>query len=68
LNETPPADALGRIAKARRGPHPQHRQEPLERQGLLVRDADTSFLAFDPAAGGPMAELIGYTITYRVGG
>ena len=38
----------------------------LERQGVLVRDAETSFLAFDPAAGGPMDDLIGYSITYRV--
>jgi hypothetical protein len=38
----------------------------LERQGLLVRDADNSFLAFDPATGGAMADLIGSSITYRV--
>lgn len=38
----------------------------LERQGLLVRDADNSFLAFDPATGGTMDDLIGHSITYRV--
>jgi hypothetical protein len=38
----------------------------LERQGVLVRDADSSFLAFDPATGGAMDDLIGHSITYRV--
>jgi len=38
----------------------------LERQGLLVRDCDNSFLAFDPAAGGAMDDLLGHSITYRV--
>ena len=37
----------------------------LERQGVLVRETDSSFLAFDPATGGPMADLIGHSITYR---
>jgi Putative transposase len=38
----------------------------LERKGLLVRDCQTSFLATDPEAGGPMNDLIGHSITYRV--
>ena len=38
----------------------------LERQGVLVRDAESSFLAFDPATGGGMDDLIGHSITYRV--
>jgi hypothetical protein len=38
----------------------------LERQGLLARDAESSYLALDPAAGGPMDDLLGHSITYRV--
>jgi ribosomal protein S27E len=38
----------------------------LERQGLLARDADSSYLELDPAAGGPMDDLLGHSITYRV--
>ncbi|HEY5568846.1 MAG TPA: IS91 family transposase, partial [Gammaproteobacteria bacterium] len=38
----------------------------LERQGVLVRDAENSYLAFDPAAGGAMDDLLGHSITYRV--
>ena len=38
----------------------------LERQGVLVRDAESSFLELEPAADGPMADLLGHSITYRV--
>jgi len=38
----------------------------LERKGLLVRDGEHSFLATDPEASGPMHDLIGHSITYRV--
>jgi ribosomal protein S27E len=38
----------------------------LERQDLLVRDAENGFLEFGPEAGGAMDDLIGHSITYRV--
>jgi hypothetical protein len=38
----------------------------LERRGVLVRDAESSFLELEPAAGAPMADLLGHSITYRV--
>jgi hypothetical protein len=38
----------------------------LERQGLLARDAEESYLDLDPEAGGPLDDLIGHSITYRV--
>ena len=38
----------------------------LERQGLLARDAENSYLELDPEGGGPMADLLGHSITYRV--
>ncbi len=38
----------------------------LERQDLLVRDAENDFLELGPAAGGAMDDLIGHSITYRV--
>jgi hypothetical protein len=41
----------------------------LERQGLLVRDADNSYLtahAVDSADDDPMHHLLGYSITYRI--
>jgi hypothetical protein len=38
----------------------------LERAGLLERDCENSFLTLDPAAGGPMDDLLGHSITYRV--
>jgi hypothetical protein len=38
----------------------------LERRGRLVRDAESSFLELDPAAGGPIDDLLGHSITYRV--
>jgi hypothetical protein len=38
----------------------------LEREGLLVRDCENSYLSFDPAASEPMDDLIGHSITYRI--
>jgi hypothetical protein len=38
----------------------------LERQGVLARDAEKSFLELDPGAGGPIDDLLGHSITYRV--
>ena len=38
----------------------------LERRGVLVRDAEGSFLEFDAAAGGPIDDLLGHSITHRV--
>ncbi len=41
----------------------------LERQGLLVRDADNSYLTaheVDSADGDPMHHLLGHSITYRI--
>ncbi|HEX5420337.1 MAG TPA: transposase, partial [Gammaproteobacteria bacterium] len=38
----------------------------LERKGLLVRDCENSYLQLDPAAGNPLNDLIGHSITYRV--
>jgi len=38
----------------------------LERRGVLVRDAEGSFLELEPAAGGPIDDLLGHSITYRV--
>jgi hypothetical protein len=38
----------------------------LERQGLLERDAENSYLACDELDSGPMAQLQGASITYRV--
>jgi hypothetical protein len=38
----------------------------LERQGVLARDADSSYLELDPGSGGPMDDLLGHSITYRV--
>jgi hypothetical protein len=35
----------------------------LERQGVLARDAESSYLELDPA-GGPMDDLLGHSITY----
>jgi hypothetical protein len=32
----------------------------------LARDAESSYLELDPAAGGPMDDLLGHSITYRV--
>ena len=38
----------------------------LERQGVLARDAENSYLELDPETGGPLDDLIGHSITYRV--
>lgn len=38
----------------------------LERQGVLSRDAESSYLDFAAEAGGPMDDLLGHSITYRV--
>ena len=38
----------------------------LERQGLLEQDAENSYLAVDAVDDGPMAQLLGYSITYRI--
>ena len=38
----------------------------LERRGLLERDAENSYLASDAVEEGPMSELIGHAITYRI--
>ncbi len=35
----------------------------LERQGLLERDAENSYLAGDAVEGGPMDQLLGHSIT-----
>ena len=38
----------------------------LERQGLLERDAENSYLADDVLETGPMDQLRGHSITYRI--
>ena len=38
----------------------------LERQGLLERDAETSYLALDSSDEDPMDQLRGHSITYRI--
>ena len=38
----------------------------LERQGLLERDAENSYLAGDDLAASPMEQLLGSSITYRI--
>jgi Putative transposase len=38
----------------------------LEREGVLVRDAASSYLELAPDTGGPLDDLIGHSITYRV--
>ena len=38
----------------------------LERQGLLVRDAEHSYLASDNVEEDPMDQLRGHSITYRI--
>ncbi len=38
----------------------------LERQGLLERDAENSYLAGDGIEAGPMEQLLGSSITYRI--
>jgi hypothetical protein len=38
----------------------------LERQGLLARDGESSYLELGPDAGGPLDDLLAHSITYRV--
>jgi len=38
----------------------------LERQGLLERDAENSYLAGDAVDDDPMSQLLGHSITYRI--
>lgn len=38
----------------------------LERQGLLQRDAENSYLPGDDLEAGPMEQLLGSSITYRI--
>jgi len=38
----------------------------LERQGLLERDAETSYLALDAVDEDPLNQLLGHSITYRI--
>ena len=38
----------------------------LERQGLLERDAENSYLASDAVDDDPMTQLLGHSITYRI--
>ncbi len=38
----------------------------LERSGLITRDIDNAYLAFDPSEEAPMNGLLGSSITYRV--
>ena len=38
----------------------------LERRGVLVRDAESSFFELDPAACAPIDDLLGHSITHRV--
>ena len=38
----------------------------LERQGLLERDTENSYLTGDAVEGGPLDELLGHSITYRI--
>ena len=38
----------------------------LERQGLLVRDAENSCLASDVVSGEPIDQILGHSITYRI--
>ena len=38
----------------------------LERQGLLERDGENSYLALEPAQADPMDQLLGHSITYRI--
>ena len=38
----------------------------LERQGLLVRDLENSFLMVDSPDGAGFEDLLGYSITYRI--
>jgi ribosomal protein S27E len=44
----------------------EHIGRALERQGVLARDAESSYLELESAADGPMDDLLGHSITYRV--
>ena len=38
----------------------------MEREGLLERDAENSYLAGEAVGDDPMSQLLGYSITYRI--
>jgi hypothetical protein len=38
----------------------------LDRQGLLERDAENSYLTTDAVLEDPMGQLLGHSITYRI--
>jgi hypothetical protein len=38
----------------------------LERDGLISRDCENTYLSFEPAEGAPLNDVIGHSITYRV--
>jgi hypothetical protein len=38
----------------------------LERSGLITRDLENAYLAFDPSEEVPMHGLLGHSITYRI--
>jgi hypothetical protein len=38
----------------------------LERSGLITRDIENAYLAFDPAEEAPIHGLLGHSITYRI--
>ena len=51
---------------SRRTRRAQVPRSPRARQGLLERDAESSYLAGDDLDAGPMAQLLGSSITYRI--
>lgn len=38
----------------------------LERRGLIERDCENAYLTLDPSSDGPLDDLIGHSITYRI--
>ena len=52
-------EALVQTLSERVGPH-------LERQGLLVRDAENGYLALEPEGEDALAPVLGDAITYRI--
>ena len=52
-------EALVRTLSKRVGRH-------LEREGLLVRDLDSSYLALEPHDDDGLAQVLGFSITYRI--
>ena len=38
----------------------------MQRQGLLERDAENSYLTGDAVQAGPLDQLLGHSITYRI--